>query len=800
MHMPDFFTTLKNVLNLEKQKNYRNQAVAGGLENFSSFISRHAESDQSIQPVAGLLTQIFTSYQTLSVSNREKVILGLLSILNRDPIKLSESSGEIEVLMGKFLPETRIKVPSQDRSLFADIKSIRGIGDRNSSKLNKLGMRTVYDVLRFFPRRYQDYSNLKTISQISFGEDLSVIGTISREPHIRPSKSGKLKIIESAISDSTGILRLTWFNKPFLVNQLKVGIPVIVSGKVDVFMGRLIINNPEWELLDSQQLNTNRIVPIYPLTAGISQRQLRLIVNNTITIWNNRINEYLPEWIIEKEKLAGIREAVRHIHFPDSEAAVQNARERFAFEEIFFLQLGVFIQKRDWEVQSALKFTLPQEILDKRIEALPFNLTAAQTRVLEDIKRDLNSGKPMNRLLQGDVGSGKTVVARLAIEMVTANQSQAAVMAPTAILAEQHFFTLKDLLVESGSLNQDEIALLVGSTSQKIRKQVLAGLESGAIKVIVGTHALIEDPVTFRDLQLAVIDEQHRFGVAQRAHLREKGSSPHLLVMTATPIPRSLALTIYGDLDVSTIDEMPVGRKPVETRILSPVDREQAYNLISSQVASGRQAFIIYPLIETDEGEDDLAVVNEHERLSRKIFPMYSVGFLHGKLKPLEKEQIMKDFRDGKYQILVSTTVVEVGVDIPNATVVLIEGANRFGLAQLHQIRGRVGRSDLASFCLLIPDKEDAADNERLQAMTKTNDGFKLADFDLQQRGPGEFLGSRQSGFVRMRFASVTDIHLIERCRENSLKIIKEDPGLDFPEHQLLRNELTYHWPDLQLN
>ena len=800
MHMPEFFSTLINVLELEKKKNFQDKAVAGGFINFTKFIQNRDQKIERMDALSHILQVIFESYQFYSPELREIVINKLIEAFKNNPENIANIIAEIKSLLPEKENSTFVLQPKQDKTLYADIQSIRGIGERNSRKFQKLGLNNIYDILRFFPRRYQDYSNLKTINQIIFGEDLSIIGTITKSPQMRPSKSGKIKIIESAISDATGSLRLTWFNKPFLTNQIKQGMSIIVSGKVDVYLGRLVINNPDWELLDSAQLNTNRIVPIYPLTSGITQRQIRNITNGCLNIWNYRIKEYLPSELVLQEKLAGIQEAIRQIHFPDSDTALDASRERFAFEEIFFLQLGVFVQKKEWESKKGKVFFLSSDFISNKISALPYKLTDGQTQALNEIQQDLKSGKPMNRLLQGDVGSGKTVVARFAIEIVVNNQSQAAVMAPTAILAEQHYQTFRDMFINSGSLKEDEIALLIGSTPKKVRKTILEGLESGVIKVIIGTHALIEEPVIFRDLELAVIDEQHRFGVSQRAMLRQKGESPHLLVMTATPIPRSLALTIYGDLEISTITEMPIGRRPVETGICQPQDRETAYSLISSQIIKGFQAFIIYPLIETDENEDYLSVVNEYERISKKIFPMFSVGLLHGKLKPAVKDKIMKDFRDQKYQILLSTTVVEVGVDIPNATVVLIEGANRFGLAQLHQIRGRVGRSDHQSYCILIPDDDNAAENERLVAMTKTNDGFKLADFDLQQRGPGEFLGSRQSGYVGLRFASVTDIKLIERSRRHALKIIKTDPQLKKPEHQLLMSELTYHWPELQLD
>ncbi|HET6846594.1 MAG TPA: ATP-dependent DNA helicase RecG, partial [Anaerolineales bacterium] len=423
--------------------------------------------------------------------------------------------------------------------------------------------------------------------------------------------------------------------------------------------------------------------------------------------------------------------------------------------------------------------------------------TAAQSRAVTEIRSDLNSGQPMNRLLQGDVGSGKTVVAALAAAMVTAGGSQAAIMAPTGILAEQHYTTFTTLLANGeGGMRPEAIRLLVGDTPDAEKDAIRSGLADGSIQIVIGTHAVIEQPVQFKDLQLAVIDEQHRFGVEQRAELRSKGTNPHLLVMTATPIPRSLALTIYGDLDLSVIEEMPAGRQPVTTHVLPPQERERAYSLVRSQIREGRQAFIIYPLIEESEKMDELkAAVDDFDVLSKEIFPELRLGLLHGRLKADEKDKTMHKFRMGEYNILVSTTVVEVGVDVPNATVMLIEGADRFGLAQLHQLRGRVGRGSAQSFCLLIPSREDTAENERLRAMTESNDGFFLAERDLQQRGPGEFLGTRQSGYASgLRMASITDLPLIEKARSQAQRLFDTDPELQRPGAALLAESLDRFW------
>ncbi|MBU4226495.1 MAG: ATP-dependent DNA helicase RecG, partial [Chloroflexi bacterium] len=486
--------------------------------------------------------------------------------------------------------------------------------------------------------------------------------------------------------------------------------------------------------------------------------------------------------------------ALLQVHFPDNQESLRAARQRLAFDEIFFLQMGVLRQKRDWQAAAARVFATPDDWLEARIRSLPFALTGAQGRAVADIRKDLASGKPMNRLLQGDVGSGKTVVAALAAAIVTEAGAQAAIMAPTSILAEQHFRNLGQLLTGEGGLPLESVRLLLGDTPESEKEAIRAGLADGTLKVVIGTHALLEEPVAFADLQLTVIDEQHRFGVEQRAALRSKATNPHLLVMTATPIPRSLALTVYGDLDLSVMDEMPPGRQEIETHVLTPRERERAYSLIRSQVAEGRQAFVIYPLIEESEKSDMLAATAEQARLQEEIFPNLKVGLLHGRLRPDEKDAVMLRFREGEFHVLVSTTVVEVGVDIPNATVMLIEGANRFGLAQLHQLRGRVGRGSAQSYCLLVPAHEDAVENERLAAMAETNDGFVLAERDLEQRGPGEFLGTRQSGYAGLRMASLSDVRMIEKARLQAQALFERDPDLQMLENQLLAEALGRFW------
>jgi ATP-dependent DNA helicase RecG len=698
--------------------------------------------------------------------------------------------------------------PEDDAGLNAPVRVLQGVGNRLSQTLASLGLNTLEDLLFYFPRRYDDYSQLKPINRLEYGEETTVLGTV-QSMFTRPIRGGKLQLTEGVVGDGTGFLRVTWFNQPWISGRHPQDSQVVLAGKVEQYLGRPTMANPEIEAIEQEHLHTNRIVPVYPLTSGLTQKNLRRILFQTISYWAPRIPDYIPEHVRSALKLMPLSRALLNIHFPESQDLLDSARWRLAFDEVFLLQLGVLRQKRTWQTAQAQAFETPPDWLEQQLNRLPFPLTGAQKRVIDEISTDLVSGHPMDRLIQGDVGSGKTVVAALAVLMVARHGAQAAFMAPTSILAEQHHRSLSHLLTEPAEneeppLRPEEIRLLIGDTPEVEKEEIRLGLEDGRIKLVIGTHALIESPVQFQRLQLAVIDEQHRFGVAQRSALRAKGENPHLLVMTATPIPRSLALTVYGDLDLSVMDEMPPGRQPVDTFVLPPVERERAYQLIRSQVDAGRQAFIIYPLVEqngTDaeqpviEGQPILlSAVEESQRLQKVIFPKMKVGLLHGRLKPEEKDAVMKAFRDREYDILVSTTVVEVGVDIPNATVMLIEAANRFGLAQLHQLRGRVGRSSTQSFCLLIPDNEDALENQRLAVMTETNDGFVLAEQDLQLRGPGEFLGTRQAGYSELRLANLTDVRLIERARQQAQAVFKEDCDLTAPEHQQLAKKLVEFW------
>lgn len=819
---------LRKFFRLEHQNGYNDTAIIGGLTKMLDYWEGEARTDGISEEIIQAVLQRLQSYGKLTPDSRAESLKGLWKRIGDQypeatkkqtraprskpkpapatpPVSPTSKKGGAEGAVKKERPappgrsETAPggKTSATPAALNADLTVLQGVGARHAQTLGKLGMHTLGDMLYNFPRRYDDYSQLKPIKDLFYGQQMTVIGAV-KSVQTRSIRGGKSQLVEAIISDSTGALRLSWFNQPWIANRLKQGMSISVSGKIEQYLGRLVMNNPDFEPVETENLHTNRIVPIYSLTAKITQKWLRKLMNQVITHWAPRVTDHLPKSVRSAAKLPELGDALLQAHFPNSQEGLKASRQRLAFDEVFFLQMGVLRQKRDWQSVTARIFDVPEEWMEVRIKALPFALTGAQQRAVDDIVVDLGSGRPMNRLLQGDVGSGKTVVTVLAAAIVTNAGAQAAIMAPTSILAEQHFRNFSQFMTgENGVISQDAIRLLIGDTPEAEKEAIRAGLQDGNIKVLIGTHALIEDPVEFADLELVVIDEQHRFGVDQRALLRAKGKTPHLLVTTATPIPRSLALTLYGDLDLSIMDEMPAGRQPVDTHVLRPQEHERAYTLIRSQIEAGRQAFIIYPLVEESDKVESRAAVNDYETLSKEVFPELKIGLLHGRLRPSEKDAVMLKFRDKEFDILVSTTVVEVGVDVPNATVMMVEGANRFGLAQLHQLRGRVGRGSGKSYCLLIPAHADAVENERLQAMAESNDGFVLAERDLQQRGPGEFLGTRQSGYATgLRMASLTDVKLIENARKHAQKLFDKDANLEKPEHALLSEALERFWGD----
>lgn len=836
---------LRKFFRLEHENKYENTAIIGGLAKMLDYWEGEARADGVAEEVIQAVASRLRAYEKLTPTGRADSLKGLWKRIGEtypeagqkpkgqtqpqkpsqphrpqrsdDEAKAKANGGEAAPAQNQSPPKQHPQQqhPKQQRqnspqrfdsatsakhsqtpaALGAKLTVLNGVGPKNADSLEKLGMQTLGDMLYYFPRRYEDYTLLKPIQALMYGDVVTVLGTI-QSVHNRPIRGGKMNIIEVVIADGTGAMKVTFFNQPWLMNRLKVGDAISVSGKIDQYLGRIVMNSPDWEMVEMENLHTNRIVPIYSLTEKITQKWLRNQMKQVVTYWAPAVVDALPDTIKREAQLVSLGEALTQVHFPDSQDRLKKARERLAFDEIFYLQMGVLRQKRDWQSVDGKRFAVSDEWLGARLAALPFTLTSAQQEALNDIRRDLDSGKPMNRLIQGDVGSGKTVIAALGASMVVSSGAQAAIMAPTSILAEQHYRNFSNLLAgENGFLQKEEVRLLVGNTTESEKEAIRQGLADGSIKTVIGTHAVIEPDVNFKELQFIVIDEQHRFGVEQRAELRSKGTDPHLLVMTATPIPRSLALTIFGDLDISVMDVMPVGRQPIATYVLRPQERERAYTMIRSQVKNGNQAFIVYPLIDENEKINVRAAVDDFETLSNQVFPDLKLGLLHGRMKPSEKDEVMLKFRDKEYDILVSTTVIEVGVDVPNSTLMLIEGADRFGLAQLHQLRGRVGRGSVASTCLLIPTHEDATENERLQAMATTNNGFELADLDLNLRGPGEFLGTRQAGFATsLKMANISDVPLIEKAREQAKSLFERDPYLTQPEHALLAEAFERFW------
>jgi ATP-dependent DNA helicase RecG len=812
---------LQKFFKLEADMGYSNRAVIGGFERIAPSWESEARADQIPEELVQAISDRLRSYGSLSPTSRQESLQGLWRRIQRtigegadlqfetkiEQAEIKKESAGVEK-PGKKIPVKKAPEPGKPlpavspvpvpegppAALNASVLTLNGIGPRSAQALERLGIRTLGDMLYYFPRRYVDYSNLKPVNRLWFGEEVTVIGTVENV-EIRALRGGKMQMVEALLTDGTGALRLRWFNQTWMAQRLQRTPHISVSGKVDQYLGRLVMVNPEWEPVSQQQLHTNRIVPVYGLTAAISQTTLRKQISSMVSFWAPKVQDPLPDELRQAAGLMDLPNALLQIHYPDSWEHLNSARERLAFEEILYLQLGVLNQKKMWESRSGRIFSVQEDWLESKISSLPFELTNAQRSTLREITADLASGTPMNRLVQGDVGSGKTVVAVLAAAIVAHDGAQTAVMAPTSILAEQHYRSLLGYMAtEQAVIEPDQVQLLVGSTPESEKQAIRSGLHQGEIKVIVGTHALLEDPVSFSDLELVIIDEQHRFGVEQRAILRSKGTDPHLLVMTATPIPRSLALTVYGDLDLSVMDEMPPGRQEIETYLIQPAERERVYTLIRSQVNQGRQVFMIYPLVEETDKTEAMAAVEEHKRLQSEVFPQFKIGLLHGRLRPEEKDAVMASFRDGHFQILVSTSVVEVGVDVPNATIMVIEGANRFGLSQLHQFRGRVGRGSFKSYCLLIPDQVDAIENERLKAMIETNDGFQLAEIDLQQRGPGDFLGTRQSGYADLQAANLSDVRLIEKARQFAQQIFTNDPELNAQEHALIRQSMERTW------
>ncbi|MCF6276768.1 MAG: ATP-dependent DNA helicase RecG [Candidatus Magasanikbacteria bacterium] len=654
-------------------------------------------------------------------------------------------------------------------TLETPIQSLNKIGDKLRKRFDKLGIKNVRDLLRHFPFRYEDYSKIVEIKDAKVGEAVTVKAKIELIKNKR-SKRKHTFLTEALISDDSGRMRILWFGQPFIAKTLNVGDEVYFSGTPSLDRLGILFAGPIYEKASEEQTkHTARIIPIYPSTFGLTQKQIRYFVGQVIKL-AEKIEEWLPQEIFDKLNLFSTSEAVKGIHFPENNENLTSARERLKFDELFLLQLRAkFIRDQNKSFQAP-KILFKEEKMKKFVKSLPFELTEDQRVVSWEILKDLQKDSPMNRMLQGDVGSGKTVVAAIAGYNTILNKHQTAILAPTEILAKQHFNSFQKFLGDVNiALFTRTNRILKNSEGEAVfsKAKMIKLIKNGEADIIIGTHTLLGDKVEFKKLGLIIIDEQHRFGVEQRKTLKEKSGlkdrMPHFLTMSATPIPRSLALVLCGDLDISTITQMPSGRKPVKSRVVSEQNRHKAYDFIRAQVVGGRQVFVICPLIENKDGEGDekKSVLNEYERLSKKVFPDLKIGYLHGKLKAGEKDKVMKKFSSGDLDILVSTSVVEVGVDIPNASVMMIEDADRFGLAQLHQFRGRVGRSSHQSYCFVFTNSKSEKSWERLDFFEKNRDGLMIAEFDLQTRGPGQVYGKIQSGQLDFKFASLTDTRII---------------------------------------
>ena len=779
--MIDNIEQLKKAIEIEIQ--YRYIDIHGKTQAFSSFIKNEAKKYYKLSkknPKWAVIAEAFEHYPFAGLNERRKSIDNLIRVLksetNPKPSK-SEISNAPELT--KSAKDT-------------DVMYMKGVGPKIAYKLNKLGIYTVQDLMLYFPKKHIDYSSRTLIRDLKEGETTTVFGYIKSVSAFNTQK--KLSVVKVTVADESGRLDLSFFqakSNRFMLERTKSQFPInagiMLSGKVkrNNYDGKLTFDKPTYSIMTGEfledknsNLNIARIVPIYTVCEDLSIKVLRRAIFNAIQKYKDEIENVIPDFMREKIGLLDKKTAVEQIHFPESQELLEQARFSLIFEELFLIQLKmVRIREQNSHNHSALALKIKEKGLVKEfIDNLPFELTGAQKKAVNEILNDLNSDVPMARLLQGDVGSGKTVVATIMLLAGVENGYQGALMAPTEILAQQHYNNLQQWLSPMGI----SVGLFLGSQGKKIREKFRTDLRNGQMNIAIGTHALIQEDVDFNNLGAIVVDEQHRFGVKQRNVLKKKSQNPQILTMTATPIPRTLALTVHGDLDLTIIDELPKGRKPIKTSLVT--SHRGVYELIQSEIDAGRQAYVVYPLIEESETLSAKAATIEAERLQKEVFPQYKIGLLHGKLKNDEKEQVMKDFKDKKYDILVSTTVVEVGVDVPNATVMLIENAERFGLSQLHQLRGRVGRNSLQSYCILHTSTKSQETRERLNIMTQTNDGFVIAEKDLQLRGPGEFLGTRQSGLPDLIISDIVrDAKILEMARNEAIDFVKTNKIEDYP-------------------
>jgi ATP-dependent DNA helicase RecG len=808
-----FGERMRKVLLHEKRTGCADRAVVGGLERFI----RGAGAGKGLEPgelvwARGAIHEL-AGYREKDQDTRQRLIERLLRALDgealdppprpRSPtvgpeLEFSRARGEGHGLQAPRVlrqasrdrPVRQAKPAASQLSPTAPISDLSGIGPKSAQALGKLGVHTVKDLLYHLPRRHLDRRSIARIGDLLPGQEATILATVW-QVQTKRSPVQRRTITDAILQDETGYCHAVWFNQPYLVRTLSRPGRVLFTGRVEIAMGGgPQFASPEFEFEAEEQLGAGRVVPFYPKTEGLSDKLLRGWVRQALDATRDALHDPVPADIRAAERLPSLREALAQAHFPDDEAQLKEAIRRLAFDEFLLIQLGVLRRRHDWQTsQPGIAIEVPAALVEEFFDLLPFEPTGAQRRVLAEIAADMRRPVPMSRLLQGEVGSGKTVVAAAASLAAVRSGNQVALMAPTEVLAQQHFRTITKLLAPFGV----RIALVTGSQKKKDKVATWAASAAGEVDVLLGTHALIQEEGAFARLGLVIVDEQHRFGVRQRGTLRQKGFNPDVLVMTATPIPRTLALSVYGDLDISVIDELPAGRQQIKTYWVAPQNRHLAYEFVRKQVRAGRQAFIICPLVEESDKIEARAATAEHERLQRQ-FPDLRLALLHGRMPPKEKEAVMSAFSQGQSDVLVSTAVVEVGIDVPNATIMLIEGADRFGLSQLHQFRGRVGRGEHQSYCLLLSDSADAEDNPRLRVVVENHDGFALAEEDLKLRGPGEFFGTRQSGLPDLKVAKLSDVDVLEAARRQAKVIFDADPSLRAPEHADLAHQLETFW------
>ena len=710
-------------------------------------------------------------------------------------------SAESKPRSGSTQRRTPRKTAVKPVRLSDDVSTLGGVNSRTKTRLDNLGIKTVEDLIYHFPHRHDNFTDVRKIAQIVPGETQTLIATVWE---VSETGRGRMKNAQATLGDDTGNIRVIWFNQGYLVRTLKPGMRVVISGEAKVYRGRITFQSPEYDIFNEQEglTHAGRLVPIYPLTDGLYQRTIRRAVKQALDVALRQVQEYVPQDTLRLYDLMGLRDAIWRMHYPESPEEVELARRRIAFDEMLMLQLVVARRRIEWQTSGgATRLESDYGHLGEFLNSLPYSLTGAQRRSLDEILADMEREIPMSRLLQGDVGSGKTVVATAALLTAAYNDRQAALMAPTEILAEQHFMSVAKMLsaddntVLSSSYftaqplkdaKPIKACLLTGSLRKRAKDDMHMLIAAGQVDIVIGTQALIQEAVDIPNLALVVVDEQHRFGVMQRMNLRDRGGTPHMLAMSATPIPRSVRLTMLGDLELSTIDEMPPGRQQIRTRWVEPQQRDNAYAIVRQEVKAGRQAFIICPLIEESEAIQARAATEEYERLSRLVFPDMRVGLLHGRVGQDERETVMRGFQDGEIDILVATSVIEVGIDIPNATVMLIDGADRFGLAQLHQFRGRVGRGEHPSHCLLLSESDSPSAHERIRILERTMDGFEIAEEDLRIRGAGEYMGTRQSGLNDLKQARLTDFDIMRMASQEAQRLLEVDPKLEASEHSAI--------------